>query len=183
MASYEARAICRSFIFWVLVTLAIGGISLLQWLVQGKVTAWGWSWLMHHQTFSFPLVNAYLYNIVQGFIVIFAVTNLSTREQRGGMLESLHARSVSNGEYLLGKTAGIIFAFLLTGFFSLLVCCGINTWGSQAPFNPLYYLYYFLTLTVPSLIFFTGIRVVEHVADSLPGIIRDIIIDIPFIAR
>ncbi|WP_059026394.1 ABC transporter permease [Gabonibacter massiliensis] len=156
VASYEARAICRSFLFWVLVTLTIGGITLLQWLVQGKVTAWGWSWLMHHQTFSFPLVNAYLYNIVQSFIVIFVWVNLFTREQRGGMLESLHARSVSNGEYFLGKTVGIIFVLLAVGFFSLLACCGINIWGSQAPFNPLYYLYYFLTLTVPSLIFFTG---------------------------
>ena len=112
VASYEARAICRSFLFWVLVTLTIGGITLLQWLVQGKVTAWGWSWLMHHQTFSFPLVNAYLYNIVQSFIVIFVWVNLFTREQRGGMLESLHARSVSNGEYFLGKTVGIIFVLL-----------------------------------------------------------------------
>ena len=156
VASYEARLVCRSFNFWVLFLLAVGGISLWQWLIQGKVTLSSWSWLMHHQTFSFPLVNAYFYNIVQAFFVIFLVTNLFFRERRGETIASLHARPVSNGEYLLGKTVGIIFVLLSVGFFSLLVCCGMNIWGSQAPFNPLYYLYYFLTLTIPSLIFFTG---------------------------
>ncbi|WP_018337343.1 ABC transporter permease [Butyricimonas synergistica] len=156
VASYEARLVCRSFNFWILFLLAVGGISLWQWLIQGKVTLSSWSWLMHHQTFSFPLVNAYLYNIVQAFFVIFLVTNLFFRERRGETIASLHARPVSNGEYLLGKTVGIIFVLLSVGFFSLLVCCGMNIWGSQAPFNPLYYLYYFLTLTIPSLVFFTG---------------------------
>ena len=155
VASYEAKLVCRSFIFWVLFSLTIGGISFLQWLVQSKIT-WGGSWLMHHQTFSFPLVNAYLYNIVQTFITIFMVIDLFTRERRRGTIEALHARPVSNGEYLLGKTAGIISVLLAVGFLSLLVCCGINIWGSKAPFNPLYYLYYFLTLTIPSLVFFTG---------------------------
>ena len=70
VASYEARLVCRSFNFWVLFLLAVGGISLWQWLIQGKVTLSSWSWLMYHQTFSFPLVNAYFYNIVQSFSVI-----------------------------------------------------------------------------------------------------------------
>ena len=156
VASYEARLVCRSFNFWVLFLLAVGGISLWQWLIQGKVTLSSWSWLMHHQTFSFPLVNAYFYNIVQSFFVIFLVTDLFSRERRGETIASLHARPVGNGEYLLGKTVGSISVLLVVGIFSLLVCCGMNIWGSRAPFNPLYYLYYSLTLTIPSLVFFTG---------------------------
>ena len=156
VASYETKLTCRSFIFWLLLSLIIGGISFLQWLVQSNVPTWGKSWLMHHQSFSFPLVNAYLYNIVQTFIITFIVVDLFTREHKRGTIEAFHARPVSNGEYFLGKTVGITSVFLAVGFSSLLVCCGINIWGSEAPFNPWYYLYYFLTLTIPSLVFFTG---------------------------
>ena len=112
---------------------------------------------MHGQSFSFPLVNAYLYNLVQGFLVIFMVTDIFTREHEQGPRESLSTRPVNNTEYLLGKAWGVARVFTVVSVISILICCGMQLLSSSAPFEPLYHLFYFLTLTVPSLLYIIGL--------------------------
>jgi len=153
---YESRMVVRSFVFWVLMLAVIGGINFLLWKTLCHFYSASWSWLMHCQSFSFPLVSAYLYNIVQALVLFFVSAEVFTREQQRGPLEALHVRPAGNRELLLGKALGMIRVFLAVGLCSMLVSAGINLWGSVAPFSPWYYLYYFLTLTLPSLVFFTG---------------------------
>jgi len=156
IANHEARLISRSFLFRILCILAIGGINFLLWKTLCHFYSASWSWLMHCQSFSFPLESAYLYNIVQALVLLFVSAEVFTREQQRGPLEALHVRPAGNRELLLGKALGMIRVFLAVGLCSMLVSAGINLWGSVAPFSPWYYLYYFLTLTLPSLVFFTG---------------------------
>jgi len=154
VSGYESKLVIRSFLFRVLLVFAVVGITWLQWLLQGKVPS---DWLLSCQQFSFPLVHAYLYNIVQSFVLLFVATEVFSREQQRGPLETFHARPVGNGELLLGKALGLLEVFLSVGFLSMLLLMGINIFGSFAPFNVWYYLYYFLTLTFPSLLFFLGL--------------------------
>ena len=161
VSRYEVKLICRSFVFGILCFIAVGGVTFLQYVVQCSQDFWCiltfWDWLMHHQSFSFPQVHAYLFNIVQAFVLIFVVTEVFAREQKQGPLEALYAHPISNSEYFLGKVAAVLLVFFLVGGISMLISCGLNIWGADfAPFNFLYYLYYFLTLTFPSLVFFTG---------------------------
>jgi len=159
VAGYEAKQIRRSFIFWVLLLITVVGMNVLQCLLQSDrfMIPSKWSWLMHGQSFSFPLVNAYLYNLVQSFIVLFVATDIFTREQTQGPRESLITRPVDNGEYLLGKAWGIVRVFVTLAIVSIAICCGVQLLSSTAPFNPGYYLFYFLTLTLPSLLYITGL--------------------------
>ena len=163
VAWYEAKLICRSFVFWVLCLLGVGGVIFLQYLLQcgndNYIIAY-WNWSMFYQPFSFSQVHAFLYNIVQAFMLIFVATEVVGREHRGGPLEALYVHPMSNSEYLFGKVAGVLLVFFLVGCVSMLVSCVLNILGTDfAPFNFLYYLYYFLTLTLPSLVFFAGLGV------------------------
>jgi len=156
-AGYEKRLIRRSFLFRVLCLAVLGGITFLQWMMQCKEgQQWQQQWLFSWQSFSFPLVNAYLYNVVQAFLLLFVATDVFDRERQNGPQEALRVRPAGNGEWLIGKALGIVMIFLPVGFVSLLASAGLNLFESEAPFDARYYLFYFLTLTVPSLVFFTG---------------------------
>jgi len=157
-AVYEAKLVYRSFLFGILCLLAVGGIAALLWFMHNRFSSLTWDWLFHHQTFSLPLVYAYLYNLVQALMLIFVVSEVFHREQQQGPLESLHVRPVDNSSYLIGKVTGVVSVFLAVALLSLLVCCGLNLWGCPlAPFSFSYYLYYFVAQTIPSLLFFTGL--------------------------
>lgn len=104
-----------------------------------------------------PLVNAYLFNIAQAFMIVFLVTDYDLREQRQGSLECIHARPVNNTDYFLGKVMAILWVFSCLGMVSGVICSAVNLFGSEAPWDPWVYLFYFLTLTFPSLLFFTGL--------------------------
>ncbi|WP_294140705.1 ABC transporter permease subunit [uncultured Sanguibacteroides sp.] len=158
VACYEAKTLQRSWIFRILFFLTLVLITYLQWLVQCKQPLFNqWNWNLLALASSMPLVNAYLYNIVQSLLVIFVAAELFTRERQVGPLEVIHARPVSNEDYFWGKVVGIAAVFVSLNLLSVFICFGLNVWGSIAPFNPWYSFFYILTLTFPSLIFMLGV--------------------------
>ena|GEM_PF-6775746 len=74
IAKYEAKLICRSFLFRLLSLTAIVGLNFLLWTMHQRGSSMGW--LMYHQSFSFSLVSAYLYNIVQALVLLFVSTKV-----------------------------------------------------------------------------------------------------------
>lgn len=155
VARYEALVVSRGIVFRILVLLALLGITYIQVRLQGDGMAYNWT--MVATSSSMPFVNAYLFNILQAFVLIFIVTDCGVRENRGGFLECIHARPVSNPDYLIGKALGIAGVFSCLNLLSGLICLIINLVASEALSDPLIYLFYFLTLTTPSLFFFTGL--------------------------
>jgi len=153
-SNYQAKLICRSFLFYALLFIT-GGITYLQWAMQGNVALSRWDWLMHGQTFSFPMVNAYLYGIVQSFFCIFLTVELFERGKQKGTTESLEVRPAGNSELFCGRVWGTMKVLLGMGIFSGILSVLLNV-TSMTPFNGWYYVFYLLTLTFPSLVFFTG---------------------------
>lgn len=155
VARYEALVISRGIVFRLLALLALLGITCMQVVLQGSGMAY--SWTMVATSSAMPLVNAYLFNIVQAFMIVFLVTDFNIREKRRGFLECIHARPISNANYFFGKVTAILWIFFCFSAVSVVLCSAINLFASEAPWNPLIYLFYFLTLTLPSLLFFTGL--------------------------
>ena len=155
VARYEFLVISRGVVFRVLTLLALLGVTWLQVALQGTGVAY--SWTMVSTSSAMPLVNAYLFNIAQAFMIVFLVTDYDLREQRQGSLECIHARPVNNTDYFLGKVMAILWVFSCLGMVSGVICLAVNLFGSEAPWDPWVYLFYFLTLTFPSLLFFTGL--------------------------
>ena len=147
VARYEFLVISRGVVFRVLTLLALWGVTWLQVALQGTGVAY--SWTMVSTSSAMPLVNAYLFNIAQAFMIVFLVTDYDLREQRQGSLECIHARPVNNTDYFLGKVMAILWVFSCLGMVSGVICLAVNLFGSEAPWDPWVYLFYFLTSDSP----------------------------------
>jgi len=106
---------------------------------------------------AFPLFNAYLYNIVQSFLVIFIVTDIPRREKSSGTLDCLHVHPFDNRHYWIGKITGICALLFLFNLASLAIGWMLNTFVVPTPVRTTQYLFYLLTLNIPTLVFMVGI--------------------------
>jgi len=152
---YEIKLLSRTASYRVIAALLVGGIVLIQFILQSSERA---TWdFMAYPSFM-PYLNAYLFNIVQALLIAIIVPDL-TQTGRAGTVECGHVRPFHNTTYWWGRLTGFILLFAL--FNSITALCGIflNIFGSEAPFAGRYYLFYILTLTLPSTVFLTGLGV------------------------
>ena len=154
VARYEALMVSRGFVFRFLAVLVLVGITFLQ--IKEQSDFYFCDWHMIAMSSCMPFVNAYLFNIVQMLFVVFVVMDLPRREERWGVVECIHCRPVDNDDYFIGKTIGGMMVFLCLGGLSAVLGLFINLVASESPCNPLLYLYYFSTCTLPSLVFCMG---------------------------
>lgn len=82
IARYERRLITRSKLFWIFAICVLVGITGFQWLWQGG-GQWGFSsWSEVALPSFFPYLNAWLYSLVQGIMVIFIGIDFIRRDRR-----------------------------------------------------------------------------------------------------
>ena len=153
IAKYEARLLRRSTLFQVFTGLAILGIPFLQLINQGGDNLF---WYKIALPSSFPFINIYLYNLLQTLVIIFACTEREKQSMTQYTIEVLQCHPASNYEFCIGKILGIFKEFIKINFCVLIIGVFINIWGSNAPFRIEFYLFYFLTLTLPTLFFISG---------------------------
>ena len=67
------------------------------------------------------------------------------------------ARDFSNLEYLTGKLVGVVVAFLVLNVISMFICMLIHLFASSFKFNVGLYLFYLLTVSLPALLFMSGL--------------------------
>ena len=156
VVKYEVLVILRDLLFKLLAFLGIAGVFFLQYVVQGDNP---YNWDMVAFTSSMPIVNAYLYNWVQCFLVLFFAAELHTRERAGSSLEVIHARPEGNGDYFMGKMAGMVAVFGGMNVLVIFICMFIQVFMTSIPFNPFMYFFYLITQTLPSLVFMIGFTV------------------------
>src|SRR5512133_254123 len=105
---------------------------------------------------SVPLMNLYLLNIGQAFVVIFLAADFLKRDKKLDTNEVLYTRSMSNLEYVLGKTWGILRLFLGLDILILVIALTVNIISSKMNVDIMYYLYYLLIIAVPTILFSLG---------------------------
>ena len=102
-----------------------------------------------------PTQNAYLFNLLQ----VFPLATMGFwvhKQKKNNTLEALFVHPQGNGTYSAGSTIGIIGAFMLMGILSLAIAGLINLFASPTGFRPLIYLFYLITLFLPTIIFIVG---------------------------
>ena len=67
------------------------------------------------------------------------------------------ARDFINLEYLTGKLVGVVVAFLVLNVISMFICMLIHLFASSFKFNVGLYLFYLLTVSLPALLFMSGL--------------------------
>jgi hypothetical protein len=158
VARYEAVTLRRS---WFFRLFSIGALFIFTILNIGLFSPIGdESWNMVSIPSSVPLINLYLLNIGQAIVVIFLAADFLKRDKKLDTNEVLYTRSMSNFEYVIGKTWGILRLFL--GFDILILGIGLimNIISKHMTIDYMSYASYLLIICVPTLVFSLGLAFV-----------------------
>ena len=155
VAKYEAVILRRS---WFFRLFAIGALFIfipLNIALFSPVGEQPWEFISISS--SLPLVNLFLLNIGQAILVIFLAADFLRRDKKLDTNEVLYTRSVSNFEYVIGKTWGILRLFLGLNLIILLIALTVNITQKSMRVDLLSYLEYILIITVPTIVFSLGL--------------------------
>jgi len=155
VARYEATTLRRS---WFFRLFSIASLLIFTFLNIGFFSPVGdESWELVSIPSSVPLLNLYLLNIAQSIVVIFLAADFLKRDKKVDTNEVLYTRSMSNFEYVMGKTAGILRLFLGLDIIILSIGLVINIISKSMTIDLLSYLYYLIIICVPTILFSLGL--------------------------
>jgi len=155
VAKYEAKTLRRS---WFFRLFSIGALFILTIINLGFFSPIGdQPWSLMATPSSIPLLNLYMLNIGQAIVVIFLAADFLKRDKKVDTNEVLYTRSMSNFEYIMGKSWGILRLFL--GLDIVILCIGLlmNIIAKDMPVDILSYLTYLLIICVPTILFSLGL--------------------------
>jgi hypothetical protein len=155
VAKYEAKTLRRS---WFFRLFSIGALFILTIMNLGFFSPIGdQPWSLMSTPSSIPLFNLYMLNIGQAIVVIFLASDFLKRDKKVDTNEVLYTRSLSNFEYIMGKSWGILRLFL--GLDIIILCIGLlmNIIAKDMPIDILSYLTYLLIICVPTILFSLGL--------------------------
>jgi hypothetical protein len=158
VARYEAKTLRRS---WFFRLFSIGAMFIFTILNIGFFSPIGdESWSVISIPASVPLINLYLLNIGQAIVVIFLAADFLKRDKKLDTNEVLYTRSMSNFEYVIGKTWGILRLFIGLDILILLLGMIANITSKAMTVDFMAYIYYLLIICVPTIIFSLGLAFV-----------------------
>jgi len=155
VARYEAKTLRRS---WFFRLFSIGALVIFTFMNIGLFSPIGdEDWEMVSNPSSVPLINLYLLNIGQAIVVIFLASDFLRRDKKVDTNEVLYTRSMSNFEYVMGKTAGILRLFLSLDIIILMIGLLMNIISTSMTVDLPSYLWYLLIISVPTIVFSLGL--------------------------
>jgi hypothetical protein len=158
VALYEAKTLRRS---WFFRLFSIGVLIIFTFMNIGLFSPIGDdSWDLVSIPSSIPLINLYLLNIGQAIVVIFLASDFLKRDKKLDTNEVLYTRSMSNLEYITGKTWGILRLFLGLDILILSIGMLMNIISKSMSIDYLSYIYYLLIICVPTIVFSLGLAFV-----------------------
>jgi hypothetical protein len=158
VAQYEAKTLRRS---WFFRLFSLGALFIFTILNIGLFSPIGdEDWEMISISSSVPLMNLYILNIGQAIVVIFLASDFLKRDKKLDTNEVLYTRSMSNFEYIIGKTWGILRLFLGLNIVILSIGMLMNIISKSMPIDFMSYISYLLIISVPTLVFSLGLAFV-----------------------
>jgi len=155
VARYEAKTLLRSWFFRIFSILSILFIGFFDFGVLSGVTHAPWSF--KGVPSSIPYLNILLLNVAQAIIAVFLSSDFLKRDKKLDTTEVVYMRSMTNADYVAGKTLGIMSIFLLLNAVILLVGAIFNIFFAGVPLVLEAYLIYPLLISVPTLFFILGL--------------------------
>lgn len=155
IAKYERKILFRSWFFRIFAILSLIIIG-----IYSGVTIFDknpFTWMFRSLPSSLIYSNMFLLNIFQSVIAIFLATDFMKRDKKLNTSEVLYIRPMSNLEYIVGKTLGLLSVFIILNLLVIVLTSVYLFVSSQVVFRILPILYYFILISIPALIFVIGI--------------------------
>ncbi len=154
VAKFEVKTLLRSWFFRIFSGIVIAIIVFFNIMATTEVGQAGWSGRM--LVGGLPYMNLYILNIVQSIIAVFLSSDFLSRDKKLDTTEVIYVRDMSNFQYVIGKTLGILYVFGGLNLLVLLFTFIINFISPDAGFSIITYLIYPLIISLPTLIFVLG---------------------------
>ncbi|MCA1756053.1 MAG: ABC transporter permease, partial [Bacteroidales bacterium] len=158
VARYEAKTLRRSWLFRLFAVASLIILAIMNIAVFSPVGEQDWESLAIPATI--PHINLYLLNLAQALIIIFLASDFIKRDKKLDTNEVLYTRPVSNFEYIIGKTTGILKLFIGLNLIILLIALIVNITANNTRVDIAAYLTHLLIISVPTLIYSLGLAYV-----------------------
>lgn len=161
---YEFKRARRSILFRVFVILAILGLIVYQFsflFKEGGIASvkdlfrFYMDWPSQALASSIAFKSAYYFNIIQLLLVVCFVVSGSDR--RFGTKDALFARPQGNSDIVIGSFLGKVMVITVLNWLAFITSIIFNLVLYPGSCNVLYYLFYWISFTFPTLIYFLGI--------------------------
>jgi ABC-type transport system involved in multi-copper enzyme maturation permease subunit len=153
IALFEAKTLFRSWFFRILGILMLTIIFFFD-LAQ---MFFDWDPMFLSTPTAIPYSNILLFNVVQAIIAVFLASDFLKRDKKLDTTEVIYTRSMSNGDYVIGKLLGNLYVFTILNLLILGMAFIFNLVSKDHALIAEAYLYYFLLVSVPTLIFIIGL--------------------------
>ncbi len=155
IARFEIKTLFRSWLFRIFAGLALFILVIFDVVALTEVDQG--IWLIRGIPANIPLSTLFMLNIAQAIIAAFLATEFLKRDHKLDTTEVVYMRSMSNSDYVLGKTLGILVVFFLLNFFVLAIAAVMNLVNPNIEFDlPAYFLYPAI-ISLPTLIYILGL--------------------------
>ncbi len=154
VAKYESKTLFRSWFFRIFSILSLVFVFFYNFITQ---TGIGWpNQDMIALPSMIPFTNLYIINLAQAVIAVFLASEFLKQDKKLDTTEVVYMRSITNADYVIGKTLGNIWVFVILNLIALGMVAVFNIASPYTRFNLLPYIYYFLLISLPTLIFIMG---------------------------
>lgn len=155
VARYERKILSRSWFFRIFSALAILILGIFTAAVLFENSSFNWGF---RAISSAVIYNALLMlNIGQSVIAIFLASDFLKRDKKLDTAEVLFIRPMSNSDYVLGKTWGILSLFIMLNLVVLLITAILSVSSGNVSLLIMPYVWYLLLISIPSLVFILGL--------------------------
>jgi ABC-type transport system involved in multi-copper enzyme maturation permease subunit len=155
VATYESKTLFRSWffrIFSILALLILFGTNMGFFGAHSDAR-----WTFRAIAANMPYINVLFINVAQAVIAVFLASDFLKRDKKLDTTEVIYARPITNGEYVVGKTLGILVLFLGLVILALGMSLIFNLLRKDVPVVWEAYVYYPLLITLPTLVFILGL--------------------------
>lgn len=155
VARIEVKTLLRSWFFRILASLALGLLVFVNLAMFTDV--FHMPWMFRGISSAIPYFNIILLNLVQAVVASFLASDFLKRDRKLDSTDVVYSRSMSNGDYIIGKTIGILLAFGGLNAAVLVIALVFNGVFSGVPVALRTYLFYPLLISVPTLVYILGV--------------------------
>ena len=153
IARFEAKTLVRGWLFKIFVGFSIFIIAILD---LATFSNFGAGMQEYRIAGGAPYMNILILNIIQAVIAIFLSSDFIGRDKKLDTTEAFYVRSMSNFNYVIGKTLGIITVFFFFNLFILLIGFAYDVSCSNTILFPVTYVIYPLLISLPTIMLILG---------------------------
>lgn len=156
ISKYERKTLLRSWffrIFGILSLLVLFGMN-FGMIIEGGGDQ---GWAIRAIPSAIPYFNLLILNVSQAIIAVFLASDFLKRDKKLDTTEVIYMRSMTNGEYVIGKTWGNLQVFLVLNVFVVILALIFNLLAKGTSVSWESYAFYLVAISVPTLIFIMGL--------------------------